>query len=63
MTRNALILNGIISFVELADTDLVYEPAGEPPEFDLISEADWKNLLGDQKEADYIAALGLVVSG
>ena len=63
MTRNALILNGVISIVELADTDLVYEPAGEPPEFDFIAEADWKNLLGDQKEADYIKALGLVVGG
>ena len=63
MSRNALILNNVISFVELADTDLVYEPAGEPPEFDFICEADWKNLLGDQPEADYIKALGLVVGG
>lgn len=63
MSRNALILNGIISFVELADTDLVYAPAGEPPEFDFICEADWKNLLGEQPEVDYIKALGLVVSG
>ena len=45
MTRNALILNNVISFVELADTDLVYGPASEPPEFDFICEADWKNLL------------------
>ena len=63
MTRNALILNNVISFVELADTDLVYGPASEPPEFDFICEADWKNLLGDQKEADYIKGLGLVVGG
>ena len=63
MSRNALILNGIISFVELADTDLVYEPAGEPPQIDFICEAAWKNLCGDQKEPDNIAALGLVVGG
>lgn len=63
MSRNALILNNVISFVELADTDLVYGPASEPPEFDFICEADWKNLLGEQSEADYIKALGLVVGG
>ena len=37
--------------------------AASPSEFDFICEADWKNLCGDQKEADYIKALGLVVSG
>ena len=63
LSKNGGAFGAVISFVELADTDLVYEPAGEPPEFDFICEADWKNLCGDQKEADYIKALGLVVSG
>ena len=63
MSRNALILNGIISFVELADTDLVYAPAGEPPEFDFICEADWLSLVAGQSEAAYIASMGWVAGG
>ena len=62
MSRNALILDNVISFVELADTDLVYGPASEPPEFDFICEADWLSLVAGQGEAAHIASMGWVMS-
>jgi hypothetical protein len=34
----------------------------EPDGASLIYEADWKNLLGEQSEADYIKALGLIMN-
>ena len=59
MSRDVLILGDSIQFIERGEKDVTVIP----PDASFIAEADWKNLLGDQKEADYIAALGLVVSG
>lgn len=59
MSRDLLIINGVVSFIERGGNDLTIIP----PDASFIAEADWKNLLGDQSEADYITALGLKVSG
>ena len=59
MSRDVMIRNGTVTFLDRSATDETIIP----PDASLICEADWKNLLGDQKEADYIKALGLVVSG
>ena len=59
VSRDVLEIGGIITFIDRTATDVTIAPDGAS----LIYEADWKNLLGDQKEADYIKALGLVVSG
>lgn len=59
MSRDVLILGDVVSFLERGEKDVTVIP----PDASFIAEADWKNLLGDQKEADYIKALGLVVSG
>ena len=59
MSRDVLILGNVVTFLERGEKDVTVIP----PDASFIAEADWKNLLGDQKEADYIKALGLVVSG
>ena len=59
MSRDALIRGNTILFLDRSNGDAT----ARPPDASLIYEADWKNLCGDQKEADYIKALGLVVSG
>lgn len=58
MSRDVLILGDSIQFIERGETDVTIIP----PDASFIAEADWKNLLGSQSEADYIKALGLVVS-
>ena len=55
MSRDVLILGNAVSFLERGEKDVTVIP----PDASFIAEADWKNLLGDQKEADYIVALGL----
>ena len=59
MSRDVLILGNAVSFLERGGKDVTVIP----PDASFICEADWKNLLGEQKEADYIKALGRVVSG
>lgn len=58
MSRDVLVLGDSIQFIERGEKDVTIIP----PDASFIAEADWKNLLADQKEADYIKALGLVVS-
>jgi hypothetical protein len=57
MSRDALIRGNTVIFLDRSEGDATAIPPGAS----MIYEADWKNLLGDQKEADYIKALGLVV--
>lgn len=59
MSRDVLILGNVVTFLDRGEKDVTIIP----PDASFITEADWKNLLADQKEADYIKALGLVVSG
>ena len=59
MSRDVLIIGNFIQFIERGEKDVTIIP----PDASFICEVDWKNLLGDHKEADYIKALGLVVSG
>lgn len=59
MSRDVLIRGDVIQFIERCGNDVTIIPT----DASFIAKADWKNLLGDQKEADYIKALGLVVSG
>lgn len=58
MSRDVLILGNVVTFLDRGEKDVTIIP----PDASFIAEADWKNLLADQKEADYIKALGLVVS-
>lgn len=59
MSRDVLILGNVVTFLDRGEKDVTIIP----PDASFITEADWKNLLADQKEADYIKALGLAVSG
>lgn len=59
MSRDVLILGNVVTFLDRGGNDVTIIP----PDASFIAEADWKNLLGGQPEADYIAALGLVVGG
>lgn len=65
--------NGGVTYyqkMEITLTDVVSLPAGAPPDASRICAIDWRRLVGEpgegetfeQREADYIAALGLVVS-
>lgn len=58
MSRDVLILGDSIQFIERGEKDVTIIP----PDASFIAETDWKNLLGDQKEADYIKALGLIMN-
>ena len=58
MSRDVLILGNVVTFLERGEKDVTVIP----PDASFIAEADWKNLLAGQSEADYIKALGLVVS-
>ena len=58
MSRDVLILGNVVSFLERGEKDVTVIP----PDASFIAEADWKNLLGEQSEADYIKALGLIMN-
>lgn len=59
MSRDVLILGNVVTFLDRGETDVTIIP----PDASFIAEADWKNLLGSQPEADYIKFLGQVVGG
>lgn len=59
MSRDVLILGDSIQFIERGEKDVTIIP----PDASFITEADWKNLLGGQSEAEYVKALGLVTGG
>ena len=63
MSRDVLILNGAVSFIERGPTDQTFMPASDPPDASFISEADWKALIGKQDETAYIASMGWFVGG
>ena len=57
MSRDVLILGGVVSFIERGPKDVTYLPLSDPPDVSFISEADWALLVGSD-EAAYIAAMG-----
>lgn len=61
MTRDVLILNGIVSFIERGATDVTLLPMGDPPDASFISEADWLSLTKGN-EAAYITSMGWTVA-
>jgi predicted Zn-dependent protease len=58
MSRNLMVLNGVASFVELSNTDLVYKPVDDSIDFNFIYENDWISILGDMDETEYITSMG-----
>jgi len=72
MTRDVLILGGVVSFIERCPNDVTYLPKIDPPDTNLICEADWLALIGEpnvdedgnpletfaEREAAYIAEMG-----
>lgn len=72
MTRDVLILGGVVSFIERGPNDVTYLPMIDPPDTNLICEEDWLALIGEpnvdeegnptetfsQREAAYIAEMG-----
>lgn len=72
MSRDVLILGGVVSFIERGPNDVTYLPMIGPPDTNLICEADWLALVGEpavdeegnpvetfaQREAAYIESMG-----
>lgn len=72
MSRDVLILGGVVSFIERGPNDVTYLPMIDPPDTNLICEADWVALIGEptvdeegnsletfeQREAAYIKSMG-----
>lgn len=72
MSRDVLILGGVVSFIERGPNDVTYLPMIDPPDTNLICEADWLALIGEadtdeegnplgtfaEREAAYIAEMG-----
>lgn len=63
MSRDVMILDGVVVFIERGPADVTFMPASDSPDASFISEADWKALIGNQSEATYIASMGWVAGG
>jgi len=72
MSRDVLVLGGIVNFIERGPNDVTHLPMCDPPDTNLICEEDWRALVGEpavdedgnpletfaEREAAYIAEMG-----
>lgn len=72
MSRDVLVLAGVVNFIERGPNDVTYLPMVDPLDTNLICEEDWLALIGEpnvdedgnpletfeQLEAAYIAEMG-----